>query len=588
MSIQFCAFCSLEGASSEEPPFSKDGVALSCHKCGQSPAYTALLFASTITEHGLPPSASGRDKNSPGPREPTTVSIVKFNDEDDDYLFGEARVKGSLRPPRHGVHQVIFDEGSMITQGDKRIKFLMIFKKEQVIKCKYRRRDILASTLGALLPPPEWPLPPGTIQVGGLACDVWTCRVDLPGVSQALVAHAEETMDRPIPRYQMVIDPNLFVHKGQWVPSEFDISSNTPGECHARLVGASLSHPLASLVDKTATPVLSAALPLLSKLVRPALLLPGSRLQVVVKAQRIILPPAGEEQGDESEYVGLWHMDGDKEHIVAVVLYYHRVDDALEGGAIEFMSREPMDSIGWGDCWENADLVGPDTMKGALHRDDGFAIPNCKVPIEQGTLLVFSNYQMVHRVLRMVSRAKGREASRDFMALFIVDQAKPLLPARCKLAPLELMRRSLRGCSRRTPIDALNATTTAAEVPFFLGVRPIETVLQFLGLAGTADARRRNRNELLRSQLKPRGKFGSDMANVYSTGNGCFTMIGWLDSLLQDDGDSWSERRGWKWFEALNCVPKTLGRGASEKYGSDVDSEDILTDVQETLDTNFS
>ena len=55
------------------------------------------------------------------------------------------------------------------------------------------------------------------------------------------------------------------------------------------------------------------------------------------------------------------------------------------------------------------------------------------VDIDEGAMLVFSNYQMVHRVLRMVNTATDREASyalvpvhllydepaRDFVALFI-------------------------------------------------------------------------------------------------------------------------------------------------------------------------
>ena len=36
------------------------------------------------------------------------------------------------------------------------------------------------------------------------------------------------------------------------------------------------------------------------------------------KAQRIIVPAAGD--GSDSEYVGLWHVDGYREHIAAVVL----------------------------------------------------------------------------------------------------------------------------------------------------------------------------------------------------------------------------------------------------------------------------
>jgi hypothetical protein len=57
--------------------------------------------------------------------------------------------------------------------------------------------------------------------------------------------------------------------------------------------------------------VLTAAAPLLARLRRPALLLPG-RVQAVVKAQRIFL-------GGGEEYAGVWHSDGMNENIVAVV-----------------------------------------------------------------------------------------------------------------------------------------------------------------------------------------------------------------------------------------------------------------------------
>lgn len=51
----------------------------------------------------------------------------------------------------------------------------------------------------------------------------------------------------------------------------------------------------------------------------------------------------------------------------------------------------------------------------------------------EGTLLVFSNCQMAHRVLRMWNDS-GREASRDFVALFILDPAFPPLKLGAELA----------------------------------------------------------------------------------------------------------------------------------------------------------
>ena len=58
-------------------------------------------------------------------------------------------------------------------------------------------------------------------------------------------------------------------------------------------------------------------------------------------------------------------------------------------------------------------------------------------------MLVFSNYQMAHRVLRMVNSG-SHDASRDFVALFVLDPAFPALrPAASVLAKSFLMRRAL-------------------------------------------------------------------------------------------------------------------------------------------------
>lgn len=77
--------------------------------------------------------------------------------------------------------------------------------------------------------------------------------------------------------------------------------------------------------------VKNVALPLLAKLQLPALLLPGP-LQVVVKAQWIVLDV-------DDSYEGVWHDDGLREHVVAIVLYYYRMSPSLEGGGMEFASK---------------------------------------------------------------------------------------------------------------------------------------------------------------------------------------------------------------------------------------------------------
>jgi hypothetical protein len=318
-------------------------------------------------------------------------------------------------------------------------------------------------------------------------------------------------------------------------------------------------------------PVLGAAVPLLGRLRRPALGLP-TRLQVVVKAQRIILPP-----GENSEYHGLWHSDGDKDRVIAVVLYYYHIDKELEGGDLEFLGKEPIDILGIGDCSNN--LYDFDRNAQSLLRQEvrgkGNFPRGCKVPVKEGTLLVFSNYQMVHRVLKMVSKAQGREASRDFVALFILDPTTPQVPAQSHLAKRFLFERALAGPRVLPPAELEQKEEGATPSPP-LGRLPrsvAQLILEFDGMIIPKPIRLATRNQLLREQLKPKGKLGTSNNRVYATGNGCYTMIGWLDSLLSDPKDNYRERHGYERVELLNCTPQTIGRGCSELMS--VDSGDV-------------
>jgi hypothetical protein len=63
-------------------------------------------------------------------------------------------------------------------------------------------------------------------------------------------------------------------------------------------------------------------------------------------------------------------------------------------------------------------------------------------PIQTNTLVVFSNYQMIHRVLKMTCNgvdinSPDSLASRDFLLFFIVDQSKPLLSTKAGLTVKE-------------------------------------------------------------------------------------------------------------------------------------------------------
>eukprot|EP00656_Telonema_subtile_P057721 TRINITY_DN9563_c0_g1_i7.p1 TRINITY_DN9563_c0_g1~~TRINITY_DN9563_c0_g1_i7.p1 ORF type:complete len:403 (-),score=62.10 TRINITY_DN9563_c0_g1_i7:62-1270(-) len=173
-------------------------------------------------------------------------------------------------------------------------------------------------------------------------CDVWAGTVRIGGVCNALGVLQGPTYDRPALGSQKVIDPNQFVRgDNRWVPCEYRVGANgTP-----TLLGGERAHAQPELVDAVATPVLAAGLPLLAQLRRPGLLLQERTLQVVVKAQRTVVPPAHHENG-ESEDTGLWHADGQTEHVVAVILYCYHKDAALKGGEMEFADRSAMNVLG--------------------------------------------------------------------------------------------------------------------------------------------------------------------------------------------------------------------------------------------------
>lgn len=114
------------------------------------------------------------------------------------------------------------------------------------------------------------------------------------------------------------------------------------------------------------------------------------------------------------------------------------MDTALQGGAMEFCGREPMDLLSMADAGDTARHFTRQRLREAVASE----LPRCKVAIKEGLLLVFSNYQLVHRVLRMLNGAP-REASRDFVALFVLNPNRVWPAARHVLAGHQLLRRSL-------------------------------------------------------------------------------------------------------------------------------------------------
>jgi hypothetical protein len=217
-------------------------------------------------------------------------------------------------------------------------------------------------------------------------------------------------------------------------------------------------------------------------------------LQAVVKAQRIVL-------ADGEDYAGVWHEDGLREHVAAVVLYYYRASDALRGGALEFCSKQ-RHAMWTGDG-------GGDAFSAENAADFAASLPHCQVPVRTGTLVAFSNYEAVHRVLPLTAPAGG--GSRDFVALFIIDQRHPL-------------------------------PTPAALPP--------------------RDERLAARAAMLEEQLRPRGTFGLQADAVYSTGNGSVADVGWV---ARHNGGSVEEHdaAAATLIARLNLAPPKLARGMS-------------------------
>lgn len=356
---------------------------------------------------------------------------------------------------------------------------------------------------------------------------------------------------RPAQFYETRIDPNVGAVNGTWVPTEFD-TFTTPAPkviaaifaaCRKNADGKTIPGEVMKLIFsfcgkdeqvfngrcamRSKIPdldphshghlytlvedVFEGALPLLACLKLPSLLLPGP-LQVVVKAQSIVL-------GEGERYEGVWHDDGLREHVVAVVLFYYNVSN-IEGGNLEFASKHRV-------CVGAGDFVGH-LLNESGARSASRDLPHCIVPVSTGTYVVFSNYAAVHRVLP--AETSGSRGSRDFLAFFVIDQKFPL------------------------------------PVPDDLGPK---------------EARLHRRAVFLGEQLQTRGCFGLDRSSVYSTGNGCIAEVAWLAGAGQREVDTSRHFRGW-FDEALhdsqptvslmNMPPPVIGRGTSYLHdlGSDI------------------
>ena len=405
----------------------------------------------------------------------------------------------------------------------------------------------------------------GSVNQPNLKCDVLYSVDAVESTIQRLVRWsldklAAQKQDFFAPQYHNIIDPNLTTlldttrNVYRWTATDFIIKERTVPKkdsvyalqsCIKRYIGrglpwhsiqliltyagqtlpigrAHLASPLPNLplsehreLAVAIESILSSALPLIAQLHRPALLLPG-KLQTVIKAQSIYLHPG-------EEYTGVWHYDGLNEDIVAVVLYYYRYSPGLEGGDLEFMSKKPRNEEFWlyGDCT-------PDNFNKPELEEFIAEQPHTRVPMKQGTLVVFSNYQLVHRVLRMVNTSPT-SVSRDFLVLFLVDQ--------------------------RSPLPSTHQLPQHIDPQVALSIR----------------------EKLFFKQLQPSGHFGvygQDL--VYSTGNGSCALLGWMNANQEENIDTeqgFMLRIGLNALDLLSKSPP-LNRGRSwivdkEMWGKD-------------------
>eukprot|EP01061_Rhynchopus_euleeides_P031595 TRINITY_DN52329_c0_g1_i1.p1 TRINITY_DN52329_c0_g1~~TRINITY_DN52329_c0_g1_i1.p1 ORF type:complete len:224 (+),score=61.64 TRINITY_DN52329_c0_g1_i1:44-673(+) len=153
------------------------------------------------------------------------------------------------------------------------------------------------------------------------------------------------------------------------------------------------------------------------------------------------------------------------------------------------------------------------------------ALLTCSVPVETGTVIVFSNYQMIHRVLKVVNTSPD-PACREFAALFIVNPA-----AKSRLCP-------------------------AAR---YLSSEEAQGV--------TDEQRQLARVTKLTSQLAPKGVFGSD-DDVCSTGNGCIQMMRFVREQLELQCLDTPCQGGAPRYAGLTFYPTQVNRGVSEQLSA--------------------
>ncbi|GAB5355428.1 hypothetical protein AAMO2058_000204600 [Amorphochlora amoebiformis] len=346
-------------------------------------------------------------------------------------------------------------------------------------------------------------------------------------IQKRLRALSESTSDYFGLQYQNLIDPNLqtypapaetYPHAG--LPENYEFPWMCT-ECKVdQKLKATIEGPIHRFTRQAEKPffraldtLLSAAMPPLHAMYNPKLLLPG-KLQVVVKAQRIIVNPG-------EDYEGVWHKEQRYESVVAVVLYYydygrpvgpHDKKDVgkLQGGDLEFLSRSANTLE---DIWDGK---FEETRKRLLEK-------RVRVPLDEGKMVVFSNYQNVHRVLRCRNSGKV-PLSRDFVIFYIIDQGLPLPSFTVYQSTVSTLRTTLKASMAN---KTKSKTATSDNVPSNV----VDIVLEYASYLNNPAEQFKIRRQLMLDHLEPCGTFGLTSERCYTTGNGDPYLMGVILTL---------------------------------------------------------
>ena len=186
------------------------------------------------------------------------------------------------------------------------------------------------------------------------------------------------------------------VNYHHWIPSVFQV--NDEGT-HCQLLSEIPNlNPYGKQCRKTLYPLISQLflhqLPQFENVL--GLNLRDVPLRVIVKAQDYQLSDCKEEDC----YLGNQHKEGLYEDIAAVGLYYYQIDDGIKGGQLELSSVIRVeDDIEW---------------------EGRTALKRTKIPLSEGSSLVFSNSLCYHRVCPLFGTG-----SRKIMAFFLLRNGAP-------------------------------------------------------------------------------------------------------------------------------------------------------------------